>query len=159
LEVRQGKLRGSETAGRFSACRVSQGQANPGSSLDKSRYELHFLLLPLPACVILHFSLSAGSSTRDGQRAMPNQTTDSSVQALVAAFSGALDVFKRIRLRRRKKRLSDEEVRLTSSLRRGPHDIQNEYNRNYKIAGEKFRNGDCMAKTTALSSVYTIELC
>jgi len=85
------------------------------------------------------------------------QRTDSCVVSLVAAFTSALDVFKKLRERRREKKTksrhtkaqkalqekSGEELRLSKSLRRGPVDIQNEYERHYQAKGERFAVGDC----------------
>jgi len=85
------------------------------------------------------------------------QTTDSCVVSLIAAFSSGLDVFKKLRERRRDKRKtrrsrtrkapqekSGDELQLSKSLRRGPVDIQNEYERHYRAKGERFAVGDCM---------------
>ena len=68
------------------------------------------------------------------------QTTDSCVVSLITAFTSGLDVLKKLRERRRDKRKtrrsrpstalqekSGDELRLSRSLRRGPVDIQNEY--------------------------------
>jgi hypothetical protein len=77
---------------------------------------------------------------------MAAQTTDSSVFALIGAFTSGLDVFKKLKKKRRKvseAQLRDEELRLRRSLQRGPLDIQQEYSQNYAVQGDRFRQGDC----------------
>lgn len=78
---------------------------------------------------------------------MTGQTTDSSVFALISAFTSGLDVFKKLKKKRKRKGdpVDTEEARLSLSLKRGPTDIQQEYSKNYSIQGERYREGDCMA--------------
>lgn len=79
-----------------------------------------------------------------------------SVLAIVAAFTSGLDVFKRLRERRRRRKSSKrphratpaqiepsgDELRLSNSLRQSPVDIQRHYESNYAAAGERFAQGD-----------------
>jgi predicted Zn-dependent peptidase len=82
--------------------------------------------------------------------AAQNQSTDSSVFALISAFTNGLDVFKKLRERKAKKKrkqqeeleAAKEEVRLSQSLSRGPMDIRSEYENNYALHGERYREGD-----------------
>lgn len=88
---------------------------------------------------------------------MANQSTDTSLFALIGAFSSGLDVFKKLKKRRRKQvqqQPEDEELRLRRSLQKGPLDLQSEYNRNYAVQGDKYREGDCMSVQSLLLSVY-----
>jgi len=92
------------------------------------------------------------------------QTTDSCVVSLIAAFSSGLEVFKKLRERRRGKRKpkraraqttlqekSGDELRLSKSLRKGPVDIHNEYEKHYRNKGERFAIGDCICFSLPLS--------
>jgi hypothetical protein len=77
---------------------------------------------------------------------MATQTTDSSLLALIGAFTTGLDVFKKLKKKRRKaveSQLTDEELRLRRSLQKGPLDLQQEYTQNYALQGDRFRQGDC----------------
>lgn len=76
-----------------------------------------------------------------------------SVGSIIASFANGLDVFKRLRERRRAKKRSkqnemaakkraDEEMQLSHSLRQGPMDIEAEYSRNLQLVGERFARGD-----------------
>lgn len=79
------------------------------------------------------------------------------VSNLIQAFTNSLDVFKRLRERRRKRKhskqqsaaekarqYSGDELQLSNSLRRGPQDIQDVYEKCYGRAGERFAKGDGM---------------
>lgn len=92
------------------------------------------------------------------------QTTNSYIISLIAAFNDGLDVFKKLRKRRRGKRKArraktqtalqekgGDELRLSRSLRKGPVDIQNEYERHYRAKGERFAVGDCICSSVSLS--------
>src|ERR1700761_7704810 len=79
-----------------------------------------------------------------------NQTTDSSIFAIIAAFASGLDVVKKLKKRRKKSqdkaaRLDDEEIRLSRSLQKGSIDIRQEYARNHALFGDRYREGDCMS--------------
>lgn len=75
------------------------------------------------------------------------------VSNLIHAFTDGLNIFKRLRERRRKRKSrkksekaeKDEgaELLLSNSLRRGPKDIQERYERCYGEKGERFAKGDC----------------
>lgn len=78
----------------------------------------------------------------------------SCVSNLVQAFANSLDVFKRLRERRQKRKnkkqqssnqpevASGDELQLSNALRRNPQDIQNCYQQHYGKAGERFAKGD-----------------
>jgi hypothetical protein len=78
----------------------------------------------------------------------------SCVSNLVQAFANSLDVFKRLRERRQKRKdrkhqssnqpevASGDELQLSNALRRSPQDIQNCYEQHYGRAGERFAKGD-----------------
>ncbi|EKG10492.1 hypothetical protein MPH_12350 [Macrophomina phaseolina MS6] len=82
-----------------------------------------------------------------------------SVLAIVAAFTSGLDVFKRLRERRRRRKSakkphratpahvepSGDELQLSNSLRQSPVDIQRHYESNYAAVGERFAQGDAIA--------------
>ncbi len=89
---------------------------------------------------------------------MTGNTTDSSVFALISAFTNGLDVFKKLKRERRKKgdSIPVEEVRLSRSLRKGPSDIKVEYDRNYLVQGERFREGDCKLQHTSISRIINL---
>jgi hypothetical protein len=73
---------------------------------------------------------------------MAAQSTDSCVLTLIGSFLNGLDVFKKLRKKKKKTNADDPESRLTRSLQRGPIDIRQEYERNYAVQGERFRKGD-----------------
>ncbi len=73
----------------------------------------------------------------------------SCVISIVGSFSNGLDVFKKLREERRRRKRSkkvdivdEEELRLSKSLRQGPEDIAREYQRSVCAAGQDFEVGD-----------------
>jgi hypothetical protein len=82
-----------------------------------------------------------------------HQTTDSSVFAIIAAFTSGLDVVKKLKKKRRVKKKDratgenvhgdEDEVRLSRSLQRGSIDIRNKYEMSNVMYGDRFRAGDC----------------
>lgn len=75
----------------------------------------------------------------------------SCVTNLIHAFTNGLDIFKRLRQRRRKRKarkqspveeISNDEMQLSNSLRRGPRDIEDCYVGHYGKAGDRFAKGD-----------------
>jgi hypothetical protein len=73
----------------------------------------------------------------------------SCVISIVGSFSNGIDVFKRLRDKRRRRKRSkkldradEEELRLSRSLRQGPEDIGREYQRSVYEAGQYFEIGD-----------------
>lgn len=70
--------------------------------------------------------------------------------SIVASFSSGLDVFKKLReTRKRRKGVKgnnkaeeEDEARLSKSLRRGPEDIGREYQHNLQNVGDMFAVGD-----------------
>ena len=81
---------------------------------------------------------------------MAHTQVSSCVLSIVASFSSSLDVFKRLRGSRRRRKHSksdevtanEEELHLTNSLRLGPEDIGREYQRSLQIAGDQYAVGD-----------------
>lgn len=77
------------------------------------------------------------------------------VNNLIEAFANGLDIFKRLRERRRKHKARKEsqapepinsaELQLSNSLRRGPQDLAERYDECYSQAGmgRRFATGDC----------------
>ncbi|KAK5172942.1 uncharacterized protein LTR77_003064 [Saxophila tyrrhenica] len=79
----------------------------------------------------------------------------SCVISIVGSFSNGLDVFKKLRDKRRRRKRSkkldkvdEEELSLSRSLRQGPEDIAREYQRNVYGAGQDFEIGDAIAQTS-----------
>jgi hypothetical protein len=77
-------------------------------------------------------------------------TTDTSVFAIITAFTSGLDVIKKLKKKRKKgkdagNRVDEEEdIRLSrSSFQRSAIDIRQEYERSYGYLGESFRVGQC----------------
>lgn len=76
--------------------------------------------------------------------------------SIVASFSSGLDVFKKLReTRKRRKGVKgnnkaeeEDEARLSKSLRRGPEDIGREYQHNLQNVGDMFAVGDAIAQTS-----------
>ena len=80
---------------------------------------------------------------------MAHSNVASCVLSIVGSFSNGLDVFKKLkekRARRKKPKKSDvvdgEEMRLSRSLRRGLEDIGREYQNNFFTVGDQFAVGD-----------------
>ncbi|KAF2429545.1 hypothetical protein EJ08DRAFT_698261 [Tothia fuscella] len=90
-------------------------------------------------------------------------TTDSSVLHIVSAFTRSLDIFKNLRERRREKKSSKigrshgehsgDELRLSKSLRQGPVDIQQEYEKHYKTVGDRYAIGDPIAQASLAQTI------
>ena len=83
---------------------------------------------------------------------MAHSNVSSCVLSIVGSFSSGLDVFKKLRDKRKRKkksskrdlRMEQEETRLSRSLRQGPEDIGREYARSVCRVGEGFAVGDGM---------------
>lgn len=86
---------------------------------------------------------------------MAATNVSSCVLSIVASFSSGLDVFKRLREKRKRRhggrrgggrkcdgRADEEELRLSRSLRQGPEDIGREYARSVYAVGDGFAIGD-----------------
>lgn len=81
--------------------------------------------------------------------AMAHANVAGCVLSIVGSFSNGLDVFKKMRekrLRKKKPKKNDptdgEEMRLSRSLRQGQEDIGREYQNNVFAAGDRFAIGD-----------------
>jgi hypothetical protein len=90
---------------------------------------------------------------------MAHSNVASCVLSIVGSFSNGLDVFKKLkekRARRRKSKKTDpvdgEEVRLSRSLRRGQEDIGREYQNNVFTVGDQFAVGDGKDTLTLIMS-------
>ena len=83
---------------------------------------------------------------------MAYTTVASCVISIVGSFSNGLDVFKKLKDKRRRRKRSkkmdkvdeEEESRLSRSLTQGPEDIVREYQRSVYAAGQDFEIGDGM---------------
>jgi hypothetical protein len=74
------------------------------------------------------------------------------VSNLIHAFSNGLNIFKRLRERRRKRKARkdnkatdaavSDEVQLSKSLKRGPQELAETYDACYSHTGHKFAKGD-----------------
>jgi hypothetical protein len=84
-----------------------------------------------------------------------------SVGSIISSFLNGLDVFKKLREKRRAKKRSKQndatqkkraadEMQLSQSLRQGPVDIEAEYARNLQLVGERYAQGDGESHTTPL---------
>lgn len=80
---------------------------------------------------------------------MAHSNVASCVLSIVGSFSNGLDVFKKLREKRQRKRkakksdvVDGEEMRLSRSLRRGQEDIGREYQNNVFAVGDHFAIGD-----------------
>jgi hypothetical protein len=85
---------------------------------------------------------------------MAHTNVSSCVLSIVGSFSSGLDVFKKLRDKRKRKHNSrrkkcdalaeEEELRLSKSLRQGPEDIGREYAKSVYAVGDGFAIGDGM---------------
>ncbi|KAF2769102.1 hypothetical protein EJ03DRAFT_327692 [Teratosphaeria nubilosa] len=80
---------------------------------------------------------------------MAQTSVSGCVMNIVASFASGLDVLKKLKeTRRRRKRSAanriagDEEQRLNKSLRQGPEDIGRQYRQSVQVAGDQFAIGD-----------------
>jgi hypothetical protein len=87
----------------------------------------------------------------------------SSVRSIVAAFASGLEIFKKIRRRRRKKTsnnttssISQQELQLGRSLRKGSKDVLDYYERGHQTAGDKFARGDTAANTSLAATLLKL---
>lgn len=88
-----------------------------------------------------------------------SNTTDRSVTGIIAAFRASLQEFRNYRERKRKvkkstghvhhKRIkskeedsSGDELLLSNSLRQGAVEVQREYDRHYRVYGDRYAVGD-----------------
>ncbi|KAF2838558.1 hypothetical protein M501DRAFT_934574 [Patellaria atrata CBS 101060] len=93
-----------------------------------------------------------------------------SVSSIIAAFVNGLDVFKKLRERRRKKKSkhnstyhhtrvdenSRDELSLSNSLRKGPTDIQRAYEKGVHGAGESYMRGDAIAQSSLAETLLKL---
>ncbi|KAF2707394.1 hypothetical protein K504DRAFT_384104 [Pleomassaria siparia CBS 279.74] len=93
--------------------------------------------------------------------------TASCVSNLIQSFTNGLDIFKRLRERRRRRKhskskdqidptVSSAERQLSQSLKRGTTDIQTQYNRNYFKAGDRFAKGDAIAHASLAETLIKL---
>nr|POE92440.1 hypothetical protein CFP56_69687 [Quercus suber] len=79
---------------------------------------------------------------------MAHASVSSCVLAIIASYSGGLDVLKKARARRRHDKrsnldkISHEELQLVRSLRQGPDEIGRQYHRSVQAAGDQVAVGD-----------------
>lgn len=80
---------------------------------------------------------------------MEDASVSNCVLSIIASFTSGLDVFSKLRLRRKKKRNARaangdgvQELQLSKSLRRGATDIHSEYERDLTVVGHGFATGD-----------------
>jgi hypothetical protein len=112
-------------------------------------------------------------ATTGGANGIGAADVSNCVSQLIRAFTDGLDIFKRLRERRRKrkstkksreKQTSDKddgaELKLSESLRRGPRDIQERYEKCYGEKGERFARGDgeCYPHFSIVDPLYSTSL-
>ncbi|KAF2501398.1 hypothetical protein BU16DRAFT_197728 [Lophium mytilinum] len=93
------------------------------------------------------------------------------VDSIVHAFTDGFAVFRRLREKRRRKKSrkagagaagvqldarDGAELRLSNSLRRGPADIQTQYERSYGVVGERFAKGDAIAHASLAETLLKL---
>ncbi|KAK6443704.1 hypothetical protein LTR95_000531 [Oleoguttula sp. CCFEE 5521] len=88
---------------------------------------------------------------------MADTSVSSSILAIIGSFASGLDVFKKLREKRRHRRrrvkpdqqIDSSEIRLSRSLRQGPEDIGREY-QSYaqSLVGERVAAGDAIAQNS-----------
>ncbi|KAF2018410.1 hypothetical protein BU24DRAFT_170444 [Aaosphaeria arxii CBS 175.79] len=90
------------------------------------------------------------------------------VSGLIRAFTDSLNVFKKLRETRRKRKekrqskdsqnevVSRAETQLSKSLRRGPKDIEQTYNLGYSQVGNRFAKGDAIAHASLAETLIRL---
>ncbi|EME77986.1 uncharacterized protein MYCFIDRAFT_179437 [Pseudocercospora fijiensis CIRAD86] len=117
---------------------------------QRTNGQAHIVRPPcLEECVITRTCSWTAAGNKKRSIGMAQSNVSSCVLSIVASFASGLDVFKKFRQLRGKRRktrknasLDDEEVRLAKSLRQGPEDIGREYQRSLISVGEHFAQGD-----------------
>ncbi|KAL5422259.1 hypothetical protein PMIN04_004885 [Paraphaeosphaeria minitans] len=97
------------------------------------------------------------------EKSTGNGEVASCVSNLVHAFTDGLNVFKRLRERRRKRNSkhrerepsapSEPELQLSNSLRKGPVELREKYESCYGEKGEKFAKGDAIAHASLVETL------
>ena len=95
--------------------------------------------------------------------------TASCVLDLIQSFTNGLNIFKRLRARRRKRKdaklkdkldtLSSAELQLSNSLKRGTTEIQERYDIHYCKAGDRYAKGDGELPRRLILMVLPWRLC
>ncbi|KAF2814817.1 uncharacterized protein BDZ99DRAFT_494712 [Mytilinidion resinicola] len=100
-----------------------------------------------------------------------HQDVSNCVNSIVHAFTDGFAVFRRLREKRRRKKSrkagagaggvrpdarAGAELRLSNSLRKGPADIQTQYERNYGVVGERFAKGDAIAHASLAETLLKL---
>ncbi|KAF2827656.1 hypothetical protein CC86DRAFT_214515 [Ophiobolus disseminans] len=90
----------------------------------------------------------------------------SCVSNLIQAFANGLNVFKRLRERRRKRKARKEnqppdtantdELQLSTSLRRGPQELAEKYDACYSQTGHSFAKGDAIAHASLAETLIKL---
>ncbi|KAF2026815.1 hypothetical protein EK21DRAFT_73286 [Setomelanomma holmii] len=85
---------------------------------------------------------------------------------LIQAFSNGLNIFKRLRERRRKKKarkenqeveaVSSDELQLSKSLRKGPQELAETYDACYSQTGQGFAKGDAIAHASLAETLIKL---
>lgn len=119
-------------------------------------------------CIQKRFEVMAVRTQEKPYKAGDEGDVANCVHNLIDAFTNGLNIFKRLRERRRKHKarkqsqapevVSSAELQLSNSLRRGPQDLAEKYEECYGHSGmgHRFAKGDC--KSTHSSRMVFIAL-
>ncbi|KAF2260978.1 hypothetical protein CC78DRAFT_619790 [Lojkania enalia] len=101
-----------------------------------------------------------------GKNSSGEGEVSSCVSNLIHAFTNGLNIFKKLRERRRKRKsrkhraqsdpASGAELRLSNSLRRGPAEIQSSYEKHYGKVGDRFARGDAIAHASLAETLIKL---
>ncbi|KAI9817740.1 MAG: hypothetical protein M1827_000859 [Pycnora praestabilis] len=84
------------------------------------------------------------------------------VTSIIAAFSSGIDIFRRVRGKPRTKNANntepayEEELQLSRSLKRGPHQIRREYEQDLLSLGDRFASGDVVAQASLADTLLKL---
>jgi hypothetical protein len=85
------------------------------------------------------------------------------VSSIIAAFGNGMDLFKKMRAKAKAKKqdkhgakLTQDELRLRQSLRRGPEQIRAEYDKNVARLGQRFQIGDPIAHSSLAHTLIVL---
>ncbi len=117
-------------------------------------------------CIRKRFENMAVRTREKPYKAEDDGDVANCVHNLIESFTNGLNIFKRLRERRRKHKarkqdqtpepINSAELQLSNSLRRGPQDLEEKYEECYgqKGMGRRFAKGDCKPTSSSTNCLW-----